>query len=367
MPRLFVGNFDFEHHLAQRGFQPSAKLLRLNAELATSWLAIAEDGDCIWCPLHIPQSFFDQAAAEGLPRVFSVTNRNQVIADYELVPWGWTDALIQWARVHRRPFSAPPSNVVREGNARQFSFDLETEWQVGLPGASAVRDLSQLDAALQQAATISERAVIKANWGMSGRERILTDGAMPETAKNWVHRRLAQQGVVFVEPWVRQLEEVGIQIQIPQLGTPQLVGVTALVCDDFGQYRGSWFTIPPNAGTDFQNRWQPAVEIALRAAERLQDRFYFGPLGIDALRYQLPDGSIHLRPLQDINARWTMGRLSVGWRRFLKKNERGLWWQGPEAELGGTQDPHRRIDVSPPWADAAQSPRISRVVFLKPE
>gem|GEM_PF-5392860 len=41
MARLFIGNFDFEHRLAQPARQISSKLERINAELATSWLAIA--------------------------------------------------------------------------------------------------------------------------------------------------------------------------------------------------------------------------------------------------------------------------------------------------------------------------------------
>ncbi len=370
MPRLFLGNFEFEHHLADRGYQPSATVARRNAELATSWLAVAEDGDYVWfsVPAHIVSSFLARLADQhGLPRIVPVLDLSRVPAGLDFVPWGWTDPVIQMARLRRWSFAAPHPRIVRECNSRQYSFDLESEWEVGLPGASAVSDLSQWDAALRRAMEISHRTVIKASWGMSGRERILLDGELPESARSWVQKRIAQQGVVFVEPWVRNLEEIGIQIQIPQLGTPQLIGVTSLVNDELGQYRGSWFTIPPNAGADFQSRWQPAVNIALKAADRLQDHGYFGPLGIDAMRYQLPDGSIHVRPLQDINARWTMGRLSIGWRRFLRNEERGFWWQGPDAELGGTQDPHRKFEISLPKTDARNSPWISRVIFLPPD
>ena len=51
------------------------------------------------------------------------------------------------------------------------------------------------------------------------------------------------------------------------------------------------------------------------AAERLQDCGYFGPLGVDAMRYRLPDGSVHLRPLQDINARWALYEQLAGARQ----------------------------------------------------
>lgn len=369
MPRLFVGNFEFEHTLANPHFQLPERLKRLNAELATSWLAVAEDGDLLWCPQFIPIDFFKQMKELGLPRLFPITDFAQVGPDVELIPWGWTDPLMQKARLNRWSFSAPHAKTVLKANSRQFSFDLETEWETGLPAATAVRNGGRLDAALSRAAEISPRVVIKANWGMSARERILIAGSPTDADRNWVRNRIAEQGIVFVEPWVTSLEEVGIQLQIPQLGTPQLLGITPLMCDELGQYRGSWFTDPPG-NEDFSQRWQPAVAIALRAAERLQDRGYFGPLGIDAMRYQLPDGSIHLRPLQDINVRWTMGRLSLGWRKFLREGESGFWWHAARDDLDEISlndvKPTRVLNLAPELVNQRLNQRISRVIFLKP-
>ena len=48
MPRLFIGNFDFEHQLADsRTRQLTASLDRINAELASVWTAVADEGDDI--------------------------------------------------------------------------------------------------------------------------------------------------------------------------------------------------------------------------------------------------------------------------------------------------------------------------------
>lgn len=371
MPRLFVGNFEFEHTLANPHFQLPDRLKRLNAELATSWFAIAEDGDYLWCPQFVPllRPFFQRLSDEhGLPRVQPIAEWKEAPAGTELVPWGWTDPLKRFAKLHRWECAVPPLKIACDVNSRQFSYDLETEWQVGLPGASAIRDPAELKAALFRASDSSSRCVIKAQWGMSARERIIVGRKLKSNNIDWIQRRLAQQGVVFVEPWVHRLEEAGLQIHIPQLGTPQMVGITALMCDELGQYRGSWFTDLPG-DEDFQQRWQPAVDTALRAAERLQDRGYFGPLGIDAMRYQLPDGSIHLRPLQDINARWTMGRLSLGWRKFLREGECGCWQHGSANDLLEFESSDWRearvLDLTPPWEPDEPARRVSRVVFLR--
>jgi len=39
------------------------------------------------------------------------------------------------------------------------------------------------------------------------------------------------------------------------------------------------------------------------------------------MQYQDENGQLHIRPLQDINARWTMGRLSRGFRKLLQSRE----------------------------------------------
>jgi hypothetical protein len=62
-----------------------------------------------------------------------------------------------------------------------------------------------------------------------------------------------------------------------------------------------------------------------RAARRIQELGYFGPLGIDVMQYRAADGEIRWRPLQDINARLTMGRVALGLRRLLGPGERADW------------------------------------------
>ena len=333
MPRLFLGNFDFEHRMADPTRQLPAKLERINAELASSWLAIAEDGDYLWTPQPIEASFFEQAVRDGLPRVFPVVSFDDVPLDVECVPWGWTDDVRRLCDKHGWLRNDPPHEAVRAGNSRRFSAALEREWLCGLDCAGEATSLHEIERLIALHGSES-RWVVKAEFGMSGRERILGCGSPTEADQNWIAKRLASDGVVFFEPWVERRAEVGIQIDIPREGDPQLIGVVPMLVDERGQYAGSWFAPredPPWASSILS--WRVATDVALRAAKRLQVLGYFGPLGIDAMRYRAADGSIRSRPLQDINARWTMGRLSVGLRRLLQSDEAGCWRHGSlEAE-----------------------------------
>lgn len=365
MPRFLIGNFDFEHHLATTGYQPSAALIRRNAELAASWLAVAEEGDFLWCPQSFAREFLDRLHAQGFPHVIPLASPAAAPPGVAITPWGWTDEWQQRTKEVHGLCHAPEAKVVRAVNARRFSHQLELEWRIGLPGSSLVEDLGDLDQALSMAFDISSRSVIKANWGMSGRERLLVDGPLNDSQRSWLRKRLANQRAVFVEPWVELLEEIGIQIEIPGQGDPILQGLTPLVCDRSGQYRGSWCTHPPGSGDELIPHWRPAIDVALTAAARLQQQGYFGPVGIDAVRYRLPDGSQGLRPLQDINARWTMGRLSLGWRRFLRPGERAFWQHGTAESIHAAEPdrpaPSRVIDTSPEEVNGQATVHRSRL------
>ena len=330
MARFFYGNFDFEHRLADPRHEPSAALRRLNAELATSWLAIAEDGDWVWTPLSINPDFFLEATRQGLPSVVPVTSLSDVPREIEFVPWGWSAEVRKLANQFGWHMDAPAENAVRLANSRATSNELEQRGNFGLIGSRKINSLGQFDEAIQSAHATGSRWVVKAEYGMSARERILGSGPAKDADKNWVRRRLTQQGAVFFEPWVERMEEAGIQIEIPKNDPPRLIGVSPMLVDERGQYSGSWF-----AGHEsrlFKNRdlWQQAISTALSAATHLQAFGYFGPLGIDAMLYRDSDGTIQIRPLQDINARWTMGRLSLGLRRLIRAGDQGSWLHRPK-------------------------------------
>lgn len=322
MPRLFLGNFEFEHRLADPSRQISRNLERINAELAMSWLAIADDGDLIWTPQKIESDFFDRLNPDGLPTVIPVTSLESVPSAVECVPWGWTDEIRRLCDVRGWLRSDPPQTAVHATNSRRFSCELEHEWQIGLASAGPVVSLDDVQQRIDQLGPTS-RWVIKAEFGMSGRERILGSGIPGDSQSRWIQKRLDGEGILFFEPWVDRIAEVGIQIEIPQSGQPVLRGVVPLISDERGQYSGSEFA--PKATEAIITTWGEAVTIALQAASRAQQLGYFGPMGIDAMQYRDHEGVTRIRPLQDINARWTMGRLSLGWRRFLKAEESGFW------------------------------------------
>jgi hypothetical protein len=346
MRRIFFGNFDFEHELARAatatgspsgGDSPTAGKLPAacpQSELFWAWLPIAESDDFLLAPSRVDPCDFAGLTDLGIPQpgIVDATGDLKEPQGVELVAWGWTAAVVAFGRSHGWSCPAPPLEVVREVNSRAFRFTLELEWDVGLAGAAMVRSIDELEAVLHDHGSVSRGWLLKANFGMSGRETVRgRDTVLNGQTGSWTQKRLATIGPVIFEPIVERIAEAGIQFDIPQDGSPQLVGVTPLLVDRSGVYRGSQFGCPACE----LDPWQPAVEVGMRVAATVQRLGYFGPLGIDAMRYRDEAGDIRLRPLQDLNARYTMGRLALGFCRVLPTGRCGSWLHFNRRHLAG--------------------------------
>lgn len=310
-PRCFIAGFDFEHHLA--GKPSTAHTERLSAELAACWLAVASDGDFILTP-QLPDAPFPQSLPARWPRVTFVADLYSLPADCDLVPWGWSE---QWCRAaDQRGQPHPPAEVVRHVNSRACSHPLEQEFQTALPGAAVIRSEADLQTTLASCGP-GQKWVIKAEWSMSARERILGQGSqITPAATGWVKKRLAATPVYF-EPWVERVTEAGFQYEIYPDGRAELLTAVPLLTDFQGNYRGSLLQPAPE-----QEDVRPLMQTI---GERIAATGYVGPLGLDAMWYRTVEGDLRFRAIQDINARWTMGRLAVLLRDRLSPGEVGAF------------------------------------------
>ncbi|MBX3443466.1 MAG: hypothetical protein KF774_13755 [Planctomyces sp.] len=331
MPRVFMGNFDFEAGLARPGNPPGRETVRRNAELSFAWLSVARAGDVI-----VLDDALDSGAPDRLARLGRTGVRFLPASDVgagELIPWGWNADVLRWSARRAVDAAHPPLEIVALANSRAWSQELETAWGCGLPGQRICAAASEVE----MAAAACERWLVKAMYSASGRERISGQGGPLSLAqRRWVETRLHRDGRVCVEPVVERIDEAGLQWDIPRAdeGPPRLVGVARLNVDERGQFEASQFTaVAGPAAARLEAAWSEAIETTRKAATQLQRQGYFGPLGIDAMRWRDPAGGVRIRPLQDVNARWTMGRLALGWRDLLKSGERGTLRQ---VRAGGT-------------------------------
>lgn len=339
MQRFFLSNFDFEHQLASEVYAaPGGAPPALNMALANCWVGLAEDDDLISLPGKVTPDFVAQLKEAGLPRVEFTQHAptGGQAAEREFVPWGWSDAAKQIAVSKGFLIEPPDLAAVQAVNARTFSFACEQEWGLALAGSCQVHDLTELETAVSELQEMEAGPdngwVVKANFSMSARERMLGRGSeLTDQVRGWAAKRFSKGQSLFVEPWVKRTAEAGLQFTIPREGEPLWVGLALLLSDARGQYRGSRISVDEET----LEEWRPAIEVGQRVAQRVQETGYFGPLGIDAMQYSNARGEQQWRPIQDVNARYTMGRLALGFSRFLKPQQVASWLHFPWKESYG--------------------------------
>lgn len=356
MPRVFYGNFDFEHGLATAGYNRSRQLERMNAELIVHLLALAADGDRLFCDDVALEEFLVDASVAGFPGVRTIDGCRRGQIEARLVPWGCSKPAVELATSCGWSCEAPATRSVARANSRQFSFEIEQRRAVAIPGAAAVDSLQQLESAIITAADIWKAPttefewLLKAEFGMSGRERVAGRGvSLNDSQASWICRRIDSGGQLFFEPRVRSICELsshwclsipksGRRIETGRLAESELIGTTQLLVDQSGQYVGS---IPIDyAATDKPLFGCPGFYLAsemfeqiLRDARQVTDAAgvlgYHGPISVDSMVYRGPDGEPLLRSIQDVNARLTMGRIALEWCRRFGTSNRPAWLLAP--------------------------------------
>lgn len=323
MSRLFVGNFSFEQ-AQDAGFSPSRSIARFETELACIWLAMTRSEDEILCASPFPEDYLSgmQSLGCSLPKIISPDSLSDSQAT-EIVPWGWTPAIRKLAQRLNVAIQVPPQDVVWQVNSRIFSHEISTELQCALPGEAIVTTLPELMPVIQKNYQQSGGWILKPNLSQAGRGQLRGNSPfLSEAQFGTVLHMLSRSKAVVVEPLLRRHFEVGCQWKITppdESGHSQinLLGMTRLLTDEQGRYQGNSLI-----GVEISEPARENILNTQRAAiERIAATGYFGPVGIDAMLYW-NEGHLEVRPIQDINARWTMGRMTLEWARRLGALER---------------------------------------------
>jgi uncharacterized ferritin-like protein (DUF455 family) len=185
-----------------------------------------------------------------------------------------------------------------------------------------------LDAALDAIATIRHRGhhkiIVKQALGVAGSNAMrLFESELLETHRSWMTNTLANHRELVVEPWLERELDFSVQLEMTSDGL-KLCGYTGLLTDSRGQFQANWaeshhhkripasvvalFPEPPDISNRLLGLYAEifkVLEVELRRVD------YVGPIGIDAFVYQTPEGLPRLKPIVEINPRYTMGRLTV--------------------------------------------------------
>lgn len=188
--------------------------------------------------------------------------------------------------------------------------------------------VDSMDTTLEAIAAIRQRGhhkvVLKESIGVAGSNAIrLFEPEVLQTQKRWIANVIASGREVVVEPWLERVMDFSAQLEMTSTGL-KLCGYTGLLNDARGQFLGNWaepkhekafpaavlasLQVTPRAGNEIQiffGSLFQALETELQAVG------FVGPLGIDCFVYRDATGYLKLKPVVEINPRYTMGRLTV--------------------------------------------------------
>ena len=168
------------------------------------------------------------------------------------------------------------------------------------------------------------KIVIKESVGLAGHNAIrLWEPELLEHQKRWIANTVDSGSKLVIEPWLERGLDFSVQLDMQADGL-KILGYTGLLCDAKGQFRGNcaWPNFSRRAPArlnklfpnlpDISQRIRSLYSVVTSILEReLRLVGFRGPAGIDAFVYRTPQGECRLKPVVEINPRYTMGRLTL--------------------------------------------------------
>ena len=168
------------------------------------------------------------------------------------------------------------------------------------------------------------KIVVKESLGVAGSNALrLFEPEILGPQQRWMAKAFEHRRELVVEPWLERERDFSIQLEIMPGGL-KLCGYTGLLNNARGQFQAniaephhhqripanivSLFREPADISRrllDFYGEVFAALEAELRRVD------FTGPIGIDAFVYRDAQGAVKLKPVVEINPRYTMGRVLV--------------------------------------------------------
>lgn len=364
-PSVFCFNPFAEGHMAHgKNFTPKKSQAALAGDLANLPQFLCRQDDVVLLAKRpaieflstvkeagFPLPEFVELEAGSIPPASSLRQRK--IGG--LRPWAWGPESValfdplfpNWsgeARTGSQCFNAGIAELYSKAWSAALLKKVLSVW-AGEPWLCTEREagvaVSSVEAALEAIAAIRRRGhhrvVAKEAHGVAGHNAMrLWEPEVLESQRRWMAAAVAQGRQLVIEPWLERAADFSVQLE---MGARELKlrGFTGLVNDSRGQFQANWaaanygrdlparvtamFPAPPDVAVRIQRLYE---DIRALLQDQLQRVGYVGPVGIDALVYQPTPGVFQLKPIVEINPRYTMGRLLVELMRQAAPGSCGL-------------------------------------------
>jgi len=364
-PQVFLFNPLAEGYIARGpGFTPAAPARQLARDLASLPQFLARRDDVVVVPEAPAPDFLATLKSAGFELPEFVVVPEDVRLDGPLGerklgglrPWAWApDSMerlgplfTQVTGDDRGPddcFNPRIAELYSKAWSARLLREIHSELAAVFPALCPIETIglpvTDLPAALEAIGDFRARGfhrlVVKQALGLAGANAIrLWEPELLETQRRWMAESLEAGQTLVVEPWLERLADFSVQFE-RTAGGLRRIGFTDLFNDHRGQFLANGASPgferrPPARVVRAFTSWPDAPGLLRRGYEvvasaletRLAAIGFQGPLGIDALVCQTPEGP-RLKPVVEINPRYTMGRLTLELMRVVAPGSHGLF------------------------------------------
>jgi len=226
----------------------------------------------------------------------------------ELRPWAWcpqSAALLRpldWEFVNKRWNAGTRLLFAKDWQVENLFIE-SAVCRTGEEVAQAIRVLRDQG---------HDEGIAKLPFGAAGQKNRKFLTSAPENLQGI----LASQGAVVIEPFLERVFDFSVQYEATSSGLKRLAFIQ-LENDQRGQFKacvtGPKICAPQEVMRFLMKRNALEIyekELPAKIHPLLQAVGYSGPVGIDAFVYRTPGGQLKLRPIVEMNPRFTMGRLT---------------------------------------------------------
>ena len=344
-PVMFWFNPNAESHarasaLGKR-WQPDKASLALEQDLEMLMLACCRRDDALLMrrPPSVDHLRRIKEAGFGLPEIVSVdASPGRPLGG--LRPWAWSPDAINVLQ--------PFAKDVAEGLPHQWRDTDRADWfskEIGLQLEQSLGPVPETGLFLDEVdaveSAIAERigtgngaqVVLKAPYACAGRGHLRVNSeSVPSKTRGWIENTLAAHGGLVAEPWLDRVLDFSSLYEVGPEGMVDHVAFTVMENDAAGRFQGTkvarkWGNLLPEPLAAFFFREANILDLYTRQLPGLIGQVvpgYSGPLGIDAMVHLRADGSLALKPVVEVNVRFTMGRLAWQWLKHSGQSSGSL-------------------------------------------
>lgn len=360
-PRIWKYNPHCEQEVARGkpGFSPTGRSLRIAEDLEATPLFLAQETDVVWVKKRPSLAWLSQLQKSGfcLPE-WSSPSDEQAPKLGGFYPWGWSpdsfalfqpfgDRLVEVSGGNKKwcdfilnsaDFSETPfAQIYSKAWSLQFLKDwvsLHPETEV-LWGPLAMSGWVYKDFhSFQESAALllhqHRELMIKAPYGTSGSgsKKLRSLSELQGPLGGWVKKILKQQNEIVLEPYLERVSDLSLQMEVKEEKT-QLLEVRRFLTGNQHEFRGTYLGTSSGLNSEMLRCLHSSLNswhlLARDLGKKLFSLGYQGPVGIDALIWNDSSGSLRLKPLVEINPRWTHGRVALALESHLAPGVKALW------------------------------------------